>query len=242
MRNTIEHDTDEEEDFLDDETELDEAPGFARRHEKLMLSLGVLLIGMIGALAFRKAPPPLTTTEPQQEFLASPPAAPPSLIPVAQPLASHLLGRIEPLAPADPQTSMTDASEPWVGGSPLDQLAPPPDPHAIQPVSHQSMVPVPNPFAQQAQLDPDQLEYRLHQVSDGDTLAGLAARYLGSSKRYQEIFDLNRALLRDPNVLPIGVEIKIPRRDVPQVAHQVPTQPRPMQTVPEAAPLVPIEY
>jgi len=240
MRNSIERETDEEEDFLDDETELDDSPGFLRRHEKLVLSLGVLLVGMVGALAFRKSAPPLATTEVQQESLPPPPAAPPSLVPVAQPLASHLLGRIEPLAPQDPSDPTAEASEPWVGGSPLDQPAPPPDPSPIQPVSHQSLVPVPNPFAPrtpQAAADPESLDYRLHQVADGDTLAGLAARYLGSSGRYQEIFDLNRAVLRDPNVLPIGVELKIPRRNVPQVAQQPA-----VQTVPEAAPLVPIEY
>jgi phage tail protein X len=51
---------------------------------------------------------------------------------------------------------------------------------------------------------------RTHVVVDGDTLTGLAARYLGSSDRYREIFDANRQLLATPDLLPIGATLEIP--------------------------------
>ena len=51
---------------------------------------------------------------------------------------------------------------------------------------------------------------RTHRIADGDTLAALAARYLGSSERLMEIYEANRDLLSDPDVLPIGVELRIP--------------------------------
>ncbi len=51
---------------------------------------------------------------------------------------------------------------------------------------------------------------RTHVVVDGDTLTGLAARYLGSSDRYREIFDANRQLLSTPDLLPIGATLEIP--------------------------------
>ena len=51
---------------------------------------------------------------------------------------------------------------------------------------------------------------RLHKIVDGDTLAGLAAKYLGSANRATEIFAANRDVLNDPNLLPIGTELKIP--------------------------------
>ncbi len=63
------------------------------------------------------------------------------------------------------------------------------------------MLPVPAPTEQRA---------RTHKVVDGDTLAALAERYLGSSLCAGDIFKANRDVLFDPQLLPIGVELKIP--------------------------------
>ncbi|MGA2059338.1 MAG: hypothetical protein ABSG67_02565 [Thermoguttaceae bacterium] len=52
----------------------------------------------------------------------------------------------------------------------------------------------------------------VHKIVDGDTLGELAARYLGSAARAMEIFQANRDVLTDPELLPIGVELKIPAR------------------------------
>jgi nucleoid-associated protein YgaU len=52
-----------------------------------------------------------------------------------------------------------------------------------------------------------------HKIIDGDTLGDIAARYLGSAVRAMEIFEANRDVLTDPELLPIGVELKIPARD-----------------------------
>jgi nucleoid-associated protein YgaU len=54
---------------------------------------------------------------------------------------------------------------------------------------------------------------RTHKIVDGDTLAALAERYLGAASRAKQIFDANRDVLMDPNLLPIGVELKIPPRN-----------------------------
>ncbi len=51
---------------------------------------------------------------------------------------------------------------------------------------------------------------RRHVIVDGDTLAELAQRYLGSSDRWTEIYQANRLALRDPELLPIGLEVVIP--------------------------------
>ena len=53
---------------------------------------------------------------------------------------------------------------------------------------------------------------RTHTVVDGDTLTALAERYLGSPGRALEIYNANRFLLPSPDVLPIGVELRIPAR------------------------------
>ena len=53
---------------------------------------------------------------------------------------------------------------------------------------------------------------QVHKIVDGDTLGELAAKYLGSAARAMEIFQANRDVLSDPELLPIGVELKIPAR------------------------------
>ncbi|TWU23813.1 hypothetical protein Pla144_39890 [Bythopirellula polymerisocia] len=52
----------------------------------------------------------------------------------------------------------------------------------------------------------------LHVVRNGDTLEGLAERYLDDPGRGLEIFDLNRDQLSNPYLLPIGVELRIPQQ------------------------------
>jgi nucleoid-associated protein YgaU len=53
---------------------------------------------------------------------------------------------------------------------------------------------------------------QIHTVVDGDTLVKLAQHYLGSGDRYLELFQYNRDVLNDPDVLPIGAEVRIPSR------------------------------
>ncbi len=55
-------------------------------------------------------------------------------------------------------------------------------------------------------------EPRTHIVVDGDSLERLASRYLSDPQRSREIYELNRAVLSAPDLLPIGAELKIPER------------------------------
>jgi len=92
---------------------------------------------------------------------------------------------------------------------------------------------------------------RTHIVVDGDSLPKLAARYLGDARRAKEIHELNRELLADPELLPIGLELAIPPREGTQRSDQsfrqttvasaveyelVPVSPSPsvLETVPRA--------
>lgn len=52
---------------------------------------------------------------------------------------------------------------------------------------------------------------RRHRIVDGDSLPVLALRYLGDEGRSEEIATINRDVLCDPNLLPVGKEILIPR-------------------------------
>jgi nucleoid-associated protein YgaU len=53
---------------------------------------------------------------------------------------------------------------------------------------------------------------RTHVIVDGDSLQKLAGRYLNDPNRSSEIFELNRELLSNPELLPIGAELRIPNR------------------------------
>jgi nucleoid-associated protein YgaU len=83
------------------------------------------------------------------------------------------------------------------------------------------------PLAQITERD----QARSHIIVDGDSLAKLAERYLDDPQRAKEIYELNRALLSHPDVLPIGAEITIPARSAgalqsanepPQSSHSAP--------------------
>jgi len=57
---------------------------------------------------------------------------------------------------------------------------------------------------------PVALPPRRHRIVDGDSLSLLALRYLGDRSRGDEIAQLNRDVIRDSNLLPVGREILIP--------------------------------
>lgn len=75
---------------------------------------------------------------------------------------------------------------------------------------------------------------RTHTIRDGDTLPRLAQRYLGDPERGEEILNANPSVLSDPEVLPIGAEIVVPREDLPakQADTDVPSDVETHQLVP----------
>ena len=61
-----------------------------------------------------------------------------------------------------------------------------------------------------APLPPAGTPVQLHVVQPGETLYGLARRYLGDGNRYLELFEVNRDVLDDPRVVPPGTTLRIP--------------------------------
>ena len=55
-------------------------------------------------------------------------------------------------------------------------------------------------------------DWQLHEVADGDTLAGLAQRYYGDAALAEAIARANQQLLKNVDLLPIGAFLKIPSR------------------------------
>ena len=49
-----------------------------------------------------------------------------------------------------------------------------------------------------------------HEVKKGDTLSKIAERYYGDGSLYMKIFEANRNILRDPNLIKVGQKLRIP--------------------------------
>lgn len=53
-------------------------------------------------------------------------------------------------------------------------------------------------------------EPTIHVVVPGDTLGALAKRYYGKASLYMKIFEANRDILKDPNLIKVGQKLRIP--------------------------------
>ena len=49
-----------------------------------------------------------------------------------------------------------------------------------------------------------------HEVKKGDTLSKIAEKYYGDASLYMTIFEANRNILSDPNLIKIGQKLRIP--------------------------------
>ncbi|WP_298864849.1 LysM peptidoglycan-binding domain-containing protein [uncultured Gimesia sp.] len=63
-------------------------------------------------------------------------------------------------------------------------------------------------------------QVRIHTVRSGETLSEISIRYLGTSRKYQEIFKLNRDQLRSPNDIREGMKLRIPVYQSPETVPQ----------------------
>ncbi|MBN1317509.1 MAG: LysM peptidoglycan-binding domain-containing protein [Anaerolineales bacterium] len=51
---------------------------------------------------------------------------------------------------------------------------------------------------------------KTYKVEAGDTLSGIAEKFLGNANRWPEIFEANKDQIQDPNMIRIGQELVIP--------------------------------
>jgi len=64
--------------------------------------------------------------------------------------------------------------------------------------------PVPSPAPTPDEVTP-------YVVQSGDTLSALAQRFYGKASLYMKIFEANRDILSDPNLIKVGQKLKIPK-------------------------------
>jgi hypothetical protein len=178
-----------------------------QRDQKIGLALGILLVGAVAAFFFRHEPAPdkplpaLQTAEALDHRIAEKDRTP------------YLQG------PESPQTA---AGDPFSGADPFhsDQpggLVPDPIPLGNDPMDAAS-----NSASLAARPQPAAATH--HVVQRGETLSSIAAKYLGSAARFEEVYQANTDRLRDANDLRVGMELRIPGREVP-VAPQMAVTP-----------------
>lgn len=61
-----------------------------------------------------------------------------------------------------------------------------------------------------AQAAPPPAQERIHEVVSGDTLGALAKKYYGSAGKYMKIFEANRDILDNPDLIKVGQKLRIP--------------------------------
>ncbi len=54
-------------------------------------------------------------------------------------------------------------------------------------------------------------EAEYHVIAKGETLSALAKRYYGDSNAYPRIFEANREVIKDPDLIFVGQKIRIPK-------------------------------
>lgn len=69
--------------------------------------------------------------------------------------------------------------------------------------------PEPEPLVEEDSDDEPPTE-RYHMVAAGDTLGHIAQKYYGQASQYMKIFEANREILDDPNLIKVGQKLKIP--------------------------------
>jgi len=186
---------------------------------KLGLALGMLVIGFAAAFCFPREDTPSWTTESVAETEDI------DFIPVR----SYQPKRQNDDNPATNHTANDVEGPDTVTPPEIEELSEPRENIDVPQVS--VVVPIPSTLPTDAtesesdteatgatpQIDAKDTAHEILQPHDqayvtqpGDTLTGIAYRFLGSSNRYQELFEYNRDVLRSPDDLSVGMELKIP--------------------------------
>lgn len=100
---------------------------------------------------------------------------------------------------AGDRTAISAANEPdALPATPVTPLGPP------------RIAPAIRPPAQQPAATQEPGTVRVHVVQQGDTLYRLSIQYFGTGRRWREIYDANRDVMRSETDLRIGMQLKIP--------------------------------
>ncbi|GAB4149572.1 MAG: hypothetical protein Tsb009_23930 [Planctomycetaceae bacterium] len=193
--------------------------------KKISFALAILLIGIVAAFFFRNEKqsetevPQLKNPETLDTEIAKK-----QIQPYKAP--SRLSGKIQEQIPKQnsteslpPYDELPIANSPTLSSKPPENITlGPPDPiptSAETAPTQNSSISSSNsswePIARKT-VQAEIVSQRTYRVKSGDTLSGIAHRFLGSSARFREIYEANRVLLQSPDDLREGMILRIPPR------------------------------
>lgn len=65
-------------------------------------------------------------------------------------------------------------------------------------------------FADNVTAPPQTVTVEYYEIQKGDTLSAIAKRFLGNARDYPKIFEANREVIKDPDLIYPGQKIRIP--------------------------------
>jgi LysM repeat protein len=187
------------------------------RDVKLGLALGILVIGFAAAFCFPRQPATDVAINPaaglklaaiddeirlerRRTFVGD------ELNPPPQPTLA------EPATEAVVQNGLPPLQTPAMRAQALQRSAPEPIRREVplpldEPLLAAEGVP---PVVETVVVEPP-VEEQIYVVQSGDTLSAVASKTLGSSRKYEMIYEANRDILATPNSLQIGMQLRIPQ-------------------------------
>ncbi|MFO7906253.1 MAG: LysM peptidoglycan-binding domain-containing protein [Planctomycetota bacterium] len=211
--------------------------------KRLALGLGVMVLGILGALPFRHSPGADETPSDRKTAddamlgkgvalqVPGQAVSTPSQVPDLRPMPP---AEKEPEKPAKEEMSESKLGKHF---TPPPQL--PDEYYPLYRPENRDEAEAGRGVSSDNHDTSDRQPRRTHTIRDGDTLPLLAQRYLGDPQRGGEIMEANRSVLSDPEVLPIGVEIIIPSESAP--ANQSDIDASSDVEIPKLVPLPPMD-
>lgn len=205
--------------------------------KKVGMALGILLVGIVAAFFFRND---TEATEKEDDrklasaeelddrirqgaqvpYLPDREATPAHSGDVPDINIDELIAEIPDINPAGTGAS-PDSTQPVVVPRPIRIGEPGP--------AHERVAPIPSPASDIQGVDaalgghtdprgnfapsrPRPEVVKFHEVAAGETLSEIATKYLGTHRRYLELFEANRDVLDSPDAIRVGMKLKIPQK------------------------------
>ncbi len=185
---------------------------------RIGLAMGILLIGIVGALFFRNERliesdmPKVNDLASLDDRIAERPIAPYLSEKKGTVTASKeaIKAHNERKAWEVPKFLKQDRNfeEPIAKSAPPDPI---PDRTRTTPTVPESKIVAAEEPVPPTRTPATSTRFEEHRVQSGDTLSGIAEKYLGSSSRYMEIYEMNRDRLRTPHDLRVGKALRVRR-------------------------------
>lgn len=188
--------------------------------QRIGLALAVLLLGAAGAFFFRNDPKPAGSPKLKSAREVDARISEKSISPYLQSKDDDVEPRTAARSVSDraritgvqdghslPSLDRPDflsGDDQFQGGNAIQELSPIPVPEAGEHKNH-------GVVSSERDVRPTTGD-RVHVVQKGETLSSIAAKELGSSGRFQEVFEANRDQLQDANDVRVGMSLRIPTK------------------------------